>query len=96
MTSGPWRPVRLEVVSASINDMLIKYDVSQDLKSIQGTINLGVEGSFDKVDICISLEGSPVFTTTVDGSSESRLVISFHIGTCHQAPDTLSFIDHHR
>ncbi|CAF3480093.1 unnamed protein product [Fusarium graminearum] len=79
MTAGPWRPVRLEVFSASINDMLIKYNISQDLKSIQGTIELEVEGSFDKADICISLKAGSVFTTSVARSRESRLVVPFHI-----------------
>lgn len=95
MTAGPWRPVRLEVFSASINDMLIKYNISQDLKSIQGTIELEVEGSFDKADVCISLKAGSVFTTSVARSRESRLVVPFHIGTYFPAQAHLRSIDDH-
>ncbi|KAF4334987.1 beta-mannosidase [Fusarium beomiforme] len=79
MTAGPWRPVRLEVSSASINDMLIKYDVFQDLKRIEGTIELEVEGTFNKADISISWQDNAVFTASIEGSSETRLVVPFHI-----------------
>lgn len=79
-TAGPWRPVRLEVSSANIENFLIKYVVSPDLKKINGTIEVDVDGSFDKADVSIHLQEDVIYTRTIEPSSKNRLSVPFTIG----------------
>lgn len=79
-TAGPWRPVRLEVSSAHIENILIKYVVSPDLKKIDGTIEADVAGPFDKATVSIHLQEDVVYTKTIEPSSKDRSSVSFTIG----------------
>ncbi|SPJ78522.1 related to beta-mannosidase [Fusarium torulosum] len=78
-TAGPWRPVRLEVSSAHIENVLIKYVVSPDLKKIEGTVEVDVDGPFDKANVSIHLQEDVIYTTTIERSSKDRFSVSFTI-----------------
>jgi beta-mannosidase len=79
-TAGPWRPVRLEVSSAHIENVLIKYVVSPDLKRINGTVEAHVDGPFDKANVSIHLQEDVIYTRTIERSSKDPLSVSFTIG----------------
>lgn len=72
MTAGPWRPVRLEMYTARINDVRVDYRVADDLKSVQGTISVDTEGCVDDVTVNVKLAGQSVFEETlaiIDGKA---------------------------
>jgi beta-mannosidase len=79
-TAGPWRPVRLEVSFAHIENVLIKYVVSPDLKKIEGTIEVDVDRPFDKANVSIHLQENAIYTTTIEPTSKDRFSVSFTIG----------------
>ncbi|RJE26160.1 hypothetical protein PHISCL_01510 [Aspergillus sclerotialis] len=56
MTCGPWRPVRLEVYQARIDDIYVDYTVSDHHKSVQGAVKCQVDGpSGSTVDIKVAI-----------------------------------------
>ncbi|CAI6092577.1 unnamed protein product [Clonostachys chloroleuca] len=61
MTAGPWRPVRLEVSWANINDTVVKYELSQDLMEVNGDIKVDVEGEFDEIHVSVRFQDDIVF-----------------------------------
>jgi len=79
-TAGPWRPVRLEVSSAHISDMIVKYELSPDLKKTEGVVELSVVGEFDEASLLIHCQDTNVYTSTTKGSCGNGLAISFSIG----------------
>jgi beta-mannosidase len=80
-TAGPWRPVWLEVSSAHINDFILNYSVSPDLEKVQGTVEVDIEGLYDRANVSIRFQDDVVYTTAAAKSSDGRLVIPFAIGT---------------
>lgn len=69
MTAGPWKPVTLETYVTRIDDIWAQNEVSEDLKSVSGSIFTRVAGNMgkdDQVSISLSLEGQTVFQQVVD------------------------------
>nr|RBQ83252.1 hypothetical protein FVER53263_06511 [Fusarium verticillioides] len=99
-TAGPWKPVWLEVSSAHINDFLLNYSVSPDLKEVLGSVEVDVEGHYDTANVSIQFQDNIVYSTAAAArSSSGRLVIPFTIdqpklwypaGCGHQSRYTVS------
>ncbi|KAM0515267.1 hypothetical protein ACHAPE_006224 [Trichoderma viride] len=69
MTAGPWKPVTLETYVTRIDDIWVQNEVSEDLKSVSGSIFTHVSGNLskdDQVSISLSLDGQIVFQQVVD------------------------------
>lgn len=65
MTAGLWRPVRLETYHGRLEDIRVNYRVADNLKSVQGTISVQIEGSVGDIVIAsVELAGNSVFTGT--------------------------------
>jgi beta-mannosidase len=79
MTTGPWRPVRLEVSSTHIDSVRIDYDVVKDLSAITGSVVANVEGPADQITLMVSLGDEEVFCTSQEAISGTN-TISFDIG----------------
>ncbi|KAF9889311.1 hypothetical protein FE257_007420 [Aspergillus nanangensis] len=81
MTAGPWRPVRLQICSAHIEDVWIKYDVHQDLEKVTGTVHVHVQGECNRARLSIRLSsGQTVFSQTVDDlASQASFSIDFSL-----------------
>lgn len=62
MTAGPWKLVRLEVSFAQIDDVLIKYDVAEDLSIVNGYVLVNVEGEADEVRLSVRFRGTEELT----------------------------------
>ncbi|KAH7310846.1 glycoside hydrolase superfamily [Stachybotrys elegans] len=76
MTAGPWRPISIEIATASIQDISIKYQISPDLGAISGTVRVEFEGQVDAIRLTIAFKDSVITETTVSHDSS---VISFAI-----------------
>ncbi|CAM1502503.1 Fc.00g044870.m01.CDS01 [Cosmosporella sp. VM-42] len=62
MTAGPWKPVRLEVSSAHIEDAHVKYELFQDLSAISGAVQVETKGEFDETRLSIRFQDHLVFS----------------------------------
>ncbi|KAM6536096.1 hypothetical protein FALCPG4_005616 [Fusarium falciforme] len=79
MTAGPWRPVRLEVSYAHIDDVFVKYELSDDLKTVEGSVDIEVDGGFDQACLSIRFEDNVVFSSEASSPSTGRASIPFNI-----------------
>ncbi|RSL48472.1 hypothetical protein CEP54_012913 [Fusarium duplospermum] len=79
MTAGPWRPVRLEVSYAHIDDVFVKYELSDDFKTVEGSVDIEVDGGFDQACLSIRFEDDVVFSSEVSPPSTGRASIPFNI-----------------
>ncbi|KAH8836247.1 hypothetical protein RJ55_10012 [Drechmeria coniospora] len=75
MTSGPWRPIVLEVSAAHIKDAAIKYEISADLSTVAGNVEVQLEGPVDEVILLITYNGIEVAT----GASKPLKYPSSHV-----------------
>ncbi|KAM5350933.1 hypothetical protein ACJ41O_003656 [Fusarium nematophilum] len=80
MTAGPWRPVRLEVSWAHIDDAFVRYDLSEDLKTVEGKVDVQVDGEFDEARLSIRFGDDVVFSGETASPSEGKASIPFTIG----------------
>ena len=49
-TSGPWKPVYLEIFEARISEFVVRQEVSEDLKSAVVKVTGSVEGGAKEVE----------------------------------------------
>lgn len=79
-TCGPWRPVRLEIYEARIDDLRIEYEVDLEANSVSGTITATIEGTpGDAVELVVVLASQEVFKATAVVSKEGRAQVEFLI-----------------
>lgn len=65
MTTGPWRPVRLERYSSRVDDLWIEYSLNDTLDDCNGVIFAKIDGNADD-EVKLSLrspEGNSVYET---------------------------------
>lgn len=79
MTAGPWRPVRLEVSYAHIDDVFVKYELSDGLKTAEGSVDIEVDGGFDQACLSIRFEDNVVFSSEASSPLTGRASIPFSI-----------------
>ncbi|KAL2865133.1 glycoside hydrolase family 2 protein [Aspergillus lucknowensis] len=76
VTSGPWRPIRLEAYVDRIEDLWVQSVVSGDLSFVSGTVRVRTEGrGAEKVRFELKDRGEIVFeaeTVVVDGGAEGK------------------------
>lgn len=97
MTAGPWRPVRLEVSAAYIEDVHVKYDLCEDLSVVQGNVQVEADGPFDEARLSIRFQNNLVFSSVAVASPEDRVNIAFTIGTWTlqpSSPHCMALADH--
>lgn len=80
MTAGPWRPVHLDICFARILDSWLQADVAADLKTVNLSAFVHVDGSADcTVDLSLILSGKTVLTknaiTVEDGVARSDFTL---------------------
>ncbi|KAH8696013.1 glycoside hydrolase superfamily [Talaromyces proteolyticus] len=70
MTCGPWRPVRLEISQAYVEQLRIDYDLDESLSSLKGKVNAVINGQIDGVNLVLSIGGEGVFrkSSSIDSS----------------------------
>ena len=79
-TCGPWRPIRLEIYEARIDDLRIEYEVDFSSNSVTGFITADVEGSAGKtVEFEVTLEFQTVFKATAAINNDHIARVEFHI-----------------
>ncbi|KAJ6443487.1 beta-mannosidase [Purpureocillium lavendulum] len=79
MTAGPWRPVYLETSSSHIEDVWVKYEVSEDLTTATGQVEVLSAGAVDEIRLSIDVQGSSVFTGSLTSAVEGKASIDFKI-----------------
>ena len=79
MTCGPWRPVRLEVYEARVEDLRVDYNIEQCLERIRGCITANVEGSGSCVTFKASLNDKKVFEAVADIDEDGKARVEFYI-----------------
>ncbi|KAL4887339.1 glycoside hydrolase superfamily [Aspergillus karnatakaensis] len=79
ITSGPWRPIRLESYVDRIDDVWMQAAVSEDLSSVSGTLHVRTEAlGADKVRFELKDQGIAVFQTEVtvyDEAVEAKFML---------------------
>lgn len=84
MTAGPWRPVYLEQYVSRVADVWAQNEVSADLKTCAGSLNVKTDGAnteTDRVAVTLSKDGKVVFETECsldkDGRATAEFVIAY-------------------
>lgn len=80
MTAGPWRPVRLEVSAAYIEDVHVKYELCEDLSVVRGNVQVETDGPFDEARLSICFQNKLVFSSAALAPPEGRANIAFTFG----------------
>jgi beta-mannosidase len=80
MTAGPWRPVKIEVYHAAIDDFWASYSVTEDLKSVTGDVLVKADGSVDEARLSIQLGGQDIVHQSVKTTSSDTIKLTFKIG----------------
>ncbi|KAL3459076.1 glycoside hydrolase superfamily [Aspergillus heterothallicus] len=80
VTSGPWKPIRLETYVGRIDDLWMQSTVAEDLESCQGTLHAQTE-SRDAARVRFELrsQGNIVFEADVDVDSDGKAEASFEL-----------------
>lgn len=68
--------------SAYIKDVNVKYELAEDLKVVQGNVEVELEGDFDEARLSISFNGSNVFSGAAPRSSAGSAKVPFSLGLC--------------
>lgn len=55
MSCGPTKPVTLETYSCRLEELLVKYELSADLKSVHGTVQVKRDGMVDGVELYVEV-----------------------------------------
>lgn len=77
-TCGPWREVRLETYQARIEDLRIDYELSNSLKSVQGTISARIEGPAQKITFTV-YDGERTTFKESANISNGEAKVEFHV-----------------
>lgn len=81
-TCGPWRPINLEIFGSRLSDVYFDTTVDEDLESATVLAHALVEGTANKVNFVVSLDGKPVAAETVASESakgDVHIQATFHI-----------------
>ncbi|KAL4867160.1 glycoside hydrolase superfamily [Aspergillus spectabilis] len=79
MTAGPFRPVHLEVSSANIGFAEVDYELSNDRKSVAGTVSVDVGGDADEVVLSLRYEGAVVYTGRAPVAADISTILNFQL-----------------
>ena len=82
VSAGPWKPVYLEQYVARIDDVWAQNEVSEDLKTVSGTIFTRVAGAVqkeDKVAVSLVRDGKTVFSKEVSVADDGLCKAPFQL-----------------
>ncbi|KAL3474146.1 glycoside hydrolase superfamily [Aspergillus californicus] len=80
ITSGPWRPIRLETYVGRIDDLWIQSDVAEDLGSCSGTIHVRTESNVAvRVRFELRERDHVVFSTEISIEDDGKAEASFSL-----------------
>ncbi|KAL3441821.1 glycoside hydrolase superfamily [Aspergillus insuetus] len=80
VTSGPWRPVRLETYVGRIDDLWMQSTVAEDLSSSSGTLHVQTESrEAGRVRFELRNQGTVVFEAGVDVNADGAVEAKFEL-----------------
>lgn len=80
MTAGPWKPVRLEVYESRIEDVWTTYTISNDLRSVQGSVHAQIQGHLGAVHLRLLLENETLLDVETSPSAKGLVSVEFSLG----------------
>ncbi|KAJ9655174.1 hypothetical protein H2201_008865 [Coniosporium apollinis] len=79
-TCGPWREVRLETYQARISDLRVDYELSTNLKSVNGTLTAHVEGTAARsVTFQVRITDATVFDARTEVDRDGMAKVEFRV-----------------
>ncbi|KAK7414438.1 hypothetical protein QQX98_006717 [Neonectria punicea] len=80
MTTGPFRPVRLEVSFAYVKFVKVDYDVSDDLQTVTGTASIDIKGPAEKAVFTLRYrDDQEIFSATAPVASKGSTIVKFQL-----------------
>ncbi|KAL2815174.1 glycoside hydrolase superfamily [Aspergillus granulosus] len=80
VTSGPWRPIRLETYPGRIEDLWMQSTVSEDLSSCSGALHVQTEPpSAGRVRFELRDQGTIAFEADIDVDTDGKAEVGFEL-----------------